>query len=118
MKYHINEDEHLLLIEISGDPKKNEPLFANRVLLPYFKKRGIRVIVDLKGLKNFDPIILIGVLNNIRKETNLLGGGLKLCALRPGVTNYFKENRLDQVFQVYENEEKAKISEWGNHDKR
>jgi anti-anti-sigma regulatory factor len=72
----------------------------------------------LKDLKNFDPIILIGVLNNIRKETNLLGGGLKICALRPEVTNYFKENRLDQVFHIYESKEDAKKGEWGDYGKR
>jgi len=47
-----------------------------------------------------------------------LGGRLKLCSLNADILHYFKENRLDQFFQIYENAEKAKKSEWGDHDKR
>jgi anti-anti-sigma factor len=118
MKYHIVEEGGFFLIRISGEPRKNEALPARRMLYPYLNKKGIRVIIDLRELKNVEPIILLGVLNSIRKETNLLGGGLKLCSLKPDILNYFKENRLDQFFQIYENEEKAKKSEWRNHGKR
>jgi anti-anti-sigma factor len=118
MKYHIVEEGGFFLIRISGEPRKNEALPARRMLYPFLKKKGIRVIMDLKELENTEPIILLGVLHNIRKETNLLGGRLKLCSLNPDILHYFKENRLDQFFQIYENEEKAKKSEWGNHDKR
>ncbi|MFH1932911.1 MAG: STAS domain-containing protein [Pseudomonadota bacterium] len=118
MKYHIVEDSGFFLIKISGESRKNEALPAKRMLFPYLKEKGVRVIMDLKELKNFEPIILLGVLYSIRKETNLLGGGLKLCSLKPEILNYFRENRLDQFFQIYENEEKAKKSEWRNHDKR
>jgi anti-anti-sigma factor len=118
MKYHIIENDGFFVIKISGEPKKNEALPARRMLFPYLKEKGVRVIMDLKELKNVEPIILLGVLNSIRKETNLLGGGLKLCSLKPDILNYFRENRLDQFFQIYENEEKAKKSEWRNYDKR
>lgn len=118
MKYHIVEEGGFFLIRISGEPRKNEALPARRMLYPYLNRKGIRVIIDLRELKNVEPIILLGVLNSIRKETNLLGGGLKLCSLKPDILNYFRENRLDQFFQIYENEEKAKKSEWRNHGKR
>ena len=118
MKYHIVEEGGFFLIRMSGEPRKNEALPARRMLYPYLNRKGIRVIIDLRELKNVEPIILLGVLNSIRKETNLLGGGLKLCSLKPDILNYFKENRLDQFFQIYENAEKAKKSEWRNHGKR
>ncbi|MBW2052973.1 MAG: hypothetical protein JRI85_12150 [Deltaproteobacteria bacterium] len=118
MKYHIVEDAGFFLIKISGEPRKNEAIFAKRVLSTYLKGRGIRVIIDLKGLEKFEPITLLGVLNGVRKEIDLLGGNLKLCSLKPEMLNYFRENRLDQFFQIYEDEERAKKSEWRNYGKR
>ena len=64
MKYHIVEDRGFFLIRISGEPRKNEALPAKRMLCPYLKEKGIRVIMDLKELKNFEPIILLGVLHS------------------------------------------------------
>lgn len=90
MKYHIVEDAGFFLIKISGESRKNEAIFAKRVLSAYLKERGIRVIMDLKGLEKFEPITLLGVLNGVRKEIDLLGGNLKLCSLKPEILNYFR----------------------------
>ena len=118
MKYHIVEEGGFFLIKISGETRKNEALSAKRVLSPYLKEKGIKVIMDLKELEKFEPTTILGVLNGIRKEINLLRGGLKLCSLKPEILNYFKENRLDHIFQIYENEERAKKSEWSDYGKR
>lgn len=50
MKYHIVKDADFFLIKISGETIKNEPLPAKRILSPYLKEKGIRVIMDLKEL--------------------------------------------------------------------
>ena len=95
MKYHIVEDRGFFLIRISGEPRKNEALPAKRMLCPYLKEKGIRVIMDLKELRTFEPLILLGVLYSIRREIKLLGGSLKLCSLKQEILHYFRENRLD-----------------------
>ena len=118
MKYHIVENAGFFHIKISGDTRKNEALQAKRAFSIYFKERGIRVIMDLKELQKFEPITLLEVLNGIRKEINFLGGCLKLCSLKPEILDYFKENRLDQFFQIYKDEERAKKSEWRDYGKR
>ncbi len=118
MKYHIAEDNDFFIIKISGEPKKNEALQVKSILPSYIKERGIRVIMDLKGLEKFEPITLLGVLNGMRKEVDLLGGCLKLSSLNPEILNYFKENRMDQFFKIYEDEEGAKKSEWRDYGKR
>ena len=118
MKYHIAEDDDFFIIKISGQPKKNEALQVKSILSSYLKERGIRVIMDLKELEKFEPITLLGVLNGMRKEVDLLGGCLKLSSLNPEILNYFKENRMDQFFKICEDEEMAKKSEWGNYGKR
>jgi len=118
MKYHIAKDNDFFIIKISGQPKKNEALQVKSILSSYLQERGIRVIMDLKGLEKFEPITLLGVLNGMRKEIDLLGGCLKLCSLKLEILDYFKENRMDQFFHIYEDEESAKKSEWGNYGKR
>ena len=118
MKYHIVEEGGFFLIKISGEPRKNEALPARRMLSPYLKEKGIRVIMDLKELEKFEPITILGVLNSIRKDIDLLRGCLKLCSLKTEILNYFRENRLDHVFHIYEDEERAKKSEWSDYGKR
>jgi anti-anti-sigma factor len=118
MKYHLIEEDGLFLIKISGETRKNEAVVAKRRLTPYLKERGIRVIIDLRNSTSCEPIVLLGVLNGIRKEVALLGGCLKLCSLKPEIRDYLKENRLDQAFQIYEDEESARKSEWRHYGKR
>ena len=118
MKYHIVKDDDFFIVKISGQPKKNEALHVKSILSSYIKKKGIRVIMDLKGLDKFEPITLLGVLNGMRKEVDLLGGCLKLCSLKLEILNYFKENRMDQFFMIYEDEKSAKKSEWRDYGKR
>jgi anti-anti-sigma regulatory factor len=117
MKYHIIENTCFVHIKISGNTRKNEAIQAKRAFSNYFKEKGIRVIVDLKELQQFELITLLEVLNGIQKEISFLGGCMKLCSLKPDILNYFRENRLDQFFQIYTDEERAKKSQWRNHGK-
>ncbi|MBC2694877.1 MAG: hypothetical protein HF982_06310 [Desulfobacteraceae bacterium] len=118
MKYHIVKDDDFFIVKISGQPKKNEALQVKSILSSSLKERGIRVIMDFKELEKFEPITLLEVLNGMRKEIDLSGGCLKLCSLKLKILNYFKENRMDQFFKIYEDEEGAKKSEWRNYGKR
>ena len=120
MKYHIVKDDDFFIVKISGQTKKNEALQVKSILSSYIKERDVRVIMDLKELEleKFEPIALLGVLNSMRKEIDLSGGSLKLCSLKPDILNYFKENRMDQFFNICEDEDGAKKSEWRNYGKR
>ena len=120
MKYHLTKDNDFFIIKISGQTKKNEALQVKSILSSYIKGRDVRVIMDLKELEleKFEPIALLGVLNGMRKEIDLSGGCLKLCSLKLEILNYFKENRMDQFFKIYEDEDGAKKSEWRNYGKR
>jgi anti-anti-sigma regulatory factor len=77
----------------------------------------MKVIIDLKELETFELIPLIGILNGVRREVNLLRGELKLCSLKTEIVDYIKQNRLDHIFQIYEDKEIAKTSEWMNYGK-
>ncbi len=118
MKYNIFEDKELLLLRISGQTRKNEALLVRRDLFPYLQKKGMKVIIDLNELEQFEIVTLILVLNVIKKEVKFLKGEVKLCSLKPNILTYFKENHLDQIFEIHEDEERAKKSKWRKHDKR
>lgn len=110
MKYNVIQSPNDLLIKISGETIKNEALLVKKQLGPYLRKIGILVIIDLSGLENCDPAVILGVLNGIKKEVNLNSGELKLCSLIPEIEFYFKENRLDRIFKVYDNLNRARES--------
>ena len=74
MKYDIVEEDGFFLIKISGETRKNEAVMAKGVLFSYLKEKGIKVIMDMRELEKFEPITLVGILNGIRKEVNLLRG--------------------------------------------
>jgi len=118
VKYDIVEKNGLFLIKISGETRRNEAIMAKGALSPYLKEKGIKVIMDMKELEKFEPITIVGILNGIRKEVNLLRGCLKLCSLNPEILNYLRQNHLDYIFQIYEDREMAKKSEWRNYGKR
>ena len=114
MKYCIIERNDLFHIKLSGETKRNESILAMSALLPYLKGKDIRVIIDMKELEKYEIITLTLVVSGIRKKIRLLGGELRLCSLKSEMQKYFKENHLDQIFEIYESVETAQKSEWRN----
>jgi len=112
VKYHIIDEKGILFIRISGDSRKNEALLVKKALSPYLTRKGIRVIIDLKELGRIEPVSLLWVLSGIKKRVDLLGGHLKLCSPKSEVLNYLREHRMDQILQLFEDEEEARKSTW------
>ena len=110
MKYQIVKEDEFLLIKVSGKTRKNESVLSNVLLKPYLQDKGVKVIFDLKELEKFDPMTLLGVLNTLKKEIDLLRGCLMVCSLKPEMENCLRENRLDHIFYIFEDAEKAKRS--------
>lgn len=42
----------------------------------------------------------MGILNMIRMEVHIMGGKIRFCALTPNILHFFRENRLDDVFEI------------------
>jgi hypothetical protein len=110
VKYQIAKEDEFLLIKISGKTRKNETVLSNARLKPYLQDQGVKVIIDLQSLDKFEPMTLLGVLNSLKKEIDLLRGDLMVCFLKPEMENYLRENRLDHFFHIFEDAEKAKRS--------
>jgi anti-anti-sigma regulatory factor len=110
MEYEFMYEEDFLIIKLSGSAEVNERLQAKESLTPYLQKSHQKVIIDLEHLAEKGGVYVVGVLNTIKKETQLLDGEVKLCSLKPELYHYFQENRLDQIFDIGLSVESTKLS--------
>jgi len=110
MNYEFVYEEDFLIIKLSGSAEVNERLLSKESLTPYLQHSGQKVIIDLENLVEHGGVYIVGVLNTIKKEFQLLKGEVKLCSLRPGLYRYFQENRLDQIFDIGQSVESTKQS--------
>jgi anti-anti-sigma factor len=100
MNYEFLYRDDFLIIRLSGTVRVNERLMAKKRLTPHLQRSDQKVIVDLEGLNDTEGVYILGVLNTIKKEFELLGGEVKLCGLNPELYRYFEDNRLDQIFEI------------------
>lgn len=110
MDYEFVTEEEFLIIKLLGNAEVNERLSVKRHLAPYLQGSYQKVIVDLEGLDEPEGVYIVGVLNTIKKEFQLLDGEVKLCSLEPGLYRYLEENRLDQIFDIGQSVESTKQS--------
>jgi anti-anti-sigma regulatory factor len=106
MDYEIFQNEDFLIIKLSGIAEVNERLSVKEHLAPYL--RHSKVIVDLAGLIETGELYIVGIMNTIRKEFQLLGGEVKFCAPKPRLHRHFMENRLDTIFDMGQSIEQIK----------
>jgi len=110
MNYEFLYSKDFLIIKLSGTAEVNERLLVKEYLPPHLRQSWKKVIVDLEGLNETEEAYILGVLNTIKKEFQLLGSEVKLCSLKTKLYRYFKENRLDQIFDIKRSVEQAKRS--------
>jgi anti-anti-sigma factor len=110
MNYEVDFQDDFLIIKLSGTVGSNERLLTKKPLLLSLEPSHRKVIVDLRDLKDEGAVYCVGVLNTIKKEVHLIGGKMKLCSLSPAVARYFRENRLEQIFEIEASLEEAKRS--------
>ena len=110
MNYEFVCEEGFMIMKLSGKAGVNERLSAKKRLAPYLERSYKKVVVDLRGLGESEGVHVLGVLNTIKKEFEFLGGEIKLCCLNPELDRYFRENRLDQLFEIAPSLEEVKQS--------
>ena len=110
MKYEFVRTEDFLIIKLSDTAGVNERLLVKKYLTPYLQRSWQKVIVDLEGLDEAAGVYILGVLNTIKKEFQLLGSEVELCSLKPELYLYFQENRLDEIFDIGQPVEQIKPS--------
>ncbi len=99
-----------LIIKLFGNTSPNERLIFRQSIVSHLQTLHPKVIVDLSDWRENGGVYLVGLLNTVRKETHFLGGEVKLCALSPQLYQYFRENRLLDVFETQKTLDQAKRS--------
>lgn len=110
MNYEFRYEGEFLIIELSGTALPNERLLARRQLLSQLERSSDKVIVRFPQKTAKDSVSTIGILNTIMKEVHIRGGEMAVCTLDPRWHDYFRENRLDQVFTMRHTVQQAKES--------
>jgi anti-anti-sigma factor len=110
VQFEFTESDDFLIIKLSGTTSANERLLSKRSLVGHLQKPHLKVIIDLSDLREHGGAYLVGMLNMIRKEIQILGGEMMLCALGPRLFRYFQENRLLNLFETRRTIEQAKQS--------
>jgi anti-anti-sigma factor len=100
MNYEFRMQSDVLIIKLSGFAGPNERLLSKKSFSLSRQSAFNKVIVDMGEIKGIKAIYSIGVLNTMKKEIQLMGGKIKLCSLTPEVEGYFRENRLDRIFDI------------------
>ena len=113
MNYEFVYEEDFLIIKLSGPTGVNDRLLVKEHLTSHLHQPNQKVIVDLERLKEAEGTYLLGVLNTVKKEVQLMGGEVKFCSLKPELYDYFQDNRLDQIFDIMQSVEQAKQSDRG-----
>ena len=67
---------------------------------------GTNLVINFCDVKFLTSAVL-GLLIRISKKIYESGGQLKLCGINPQILEIFKITRLDRVFDIYEDQEKA-----------
>jgi len=68
--------------------------------------KKITLILDFSNVK-FLSSVMLGVLIRISKRVYETNGRLALCGINPNIHQVFKITRLDKIFDIYENADKA-----------
>ncbi len=113
MKCNIIEKRDFIFVEIGGSLANKVPCSARDVLHPWRTRTELRIALDLGGIdEDSDVVTQLGVMTSFKKEVDLMNGFLKVCSLRPRIKNYLLENRLGNIFDIYEDLNSAENSPW------
>ena len=113
MKCNIIEKRDFIFVEIGGSLNKSIPCSVRDILHPWRNRTELKIAVDLGGIdEDGDIIAQLAVITAFKKEVDLMNGFLKICSLRPRIKNYLFKNRLDRIFDIYENLNSAENSPW------
>jgi anti-sigma B factor antagonist len=70
-------------------------------------EQGHRLLLLNFGNVQYLSSAALSKLINLKKKVGAVGGKLKLCSIHPDLLDVFKITRLDQVFEIYKDEQTA-----------
>jgi anti-sigma B factor antagonist len=71
------------------------------------EKEGHKKLLLNFGNVQYLSSAALGKLINLKKKVGVVKGALKLCCIHPDLLEVFRITRLDQVFEIYDEEQEA-----------
>jgi anti-anti-sigma regulatory factor len=106
LKYRVSEVSGWFVIGPSGVAENNEPLRVRYLFRRWLAREGVKVIVDLKDLKQFG-VWEVGLLTSFKREVDQRAGILRICRLNPDLSGYFQNDRFADEFEIFADLEAA-----------
>lgn len=106
--FELNSEEKngVVILKVKGEL---DALVAPKVkekLLSYSEEGKNKFIIDFKELVHINSLAM-GILRGRLREVRENGGDIKLVNLNPHITTIFEMVGLDEIFEIYSNEESA-----------
>ena len=106
MKYRVSDVAGWVIIKPSGKAENNEPLRVRYLFRRWLSRENVRVIVDLKGLRQLG-VWEVGLLTSFKREVDQRAGVLRVCRLDRNLRGYFQNDRFASQFDIYDDLESA-----------
>ena len=110
MNYRITEVNGWVIVTPIGKAENNEPLRVKYLVKRWLSERGVRVIVNLKGLQQLG-VWEMGLLTSFKREIDQRAGIMRLCHLDPTLAGYFHDDRFAEQFEIFADLEEAMQAE-------
>ncbi|HEV3165417.1 MAG TPA: STAS domain-containing protein, partial [Isosphaeraceae bacterium] len=65
-----------------------------------------QLLLNFSNIESLTTLNL-GVLANLQKKVDAIGGQLKFCCLNPDLLRLFRMTKFDQIFEIYDTQEDA-----------
>jgi anti-anti-sigma factor len=115
VNYRITELNGWIIVTPIGKAENNEPLRVKYLVKRWLSERGVRVIVNLKGLEQLG-VWEMGLLTSFKREIDQHAGIIRLCHLNPALAGYFHDDRFAEQFEIFPDLEGALQSERNTKD--
>ena len=113
MKCLIIHKRDCSVARLSGPITGNLPFIIRNVVHAEFNAKEPRVILDMKEFDDSGSLIMqLALIAAFKKEVDFMNGSLKICSLKSRIRNYLFENRMDEIFDMYEDLNSAEQSPW------
>jgi anti-sigma B factor antagonist len=86
--------------------ESNIQIIGNQLFSLVDEDRRQKIVLDFSNVEYLSSAAL-GKLITMDKKVKAVGGKLRLCTIRPDILEVFKITRLDKLFTIKENQEKA-----------
>ena len=99
-------DPNPIVVAPEGEIDLHSSPMIKEQIEPLIEQQGASVIVDLSGVTYIDSSGL-AVFIEAMQRMHVYGGRFRLCGLRENVRHIFAIARLDQVFQIFPDQQAA-----------